>query len=95
MTPDPTSGDDPTTRRRRVVVAGHTGDVETARLYEKTIHPEESHHHHRGRQILEKYATTPEIQQTVRTAVNSSLAIADELRNLMEKSTGLASIPLS
>lgn len=71
------------------------GDVDTARLYEKTIHPEESHHHHRGRQILEKYATTPEIQQSVRTAVHSSLAIADELRNLMEKSTGLASIPLS
>lgn len=71
------------------------GDTETARLYETTIHPEESHHHLRGRQILEKYATTPEIQQLVTTAVNSSLAIADELRNLMEKTTGLASIPLS
>ncbi|MDA8019051.1 MAG: ferritin-like domain-containing protein [Thermoanaerobaculia bacterium] len=71
------------------------GDTETAALYEETIHPEESHHHARGREILEKYATTPEIQQTVTTAVHSSLAIADELRDLMEKSTGLANIPLS
>lgn len=71
------------------------GDEETARLYEETIHPEESHHHARGREILEKYTTTPQIQQQVKTAVHSSLAIADELRTLREKSTGLASIPLS
>lgn len=71
------------------------GDTGTARLYEKTIHPEECHHHRRGRQILERYAITPDVQRAVRTAVHSSLAIADELRTLMEKTTGLANIPLS
>lgn len=71
------------------------GDHETARLYEDVIHPEESHHHQRGREVLERYATTSDVQQAIRTAVHSSLAIADELRHLKEKTTGLANIPLS
>lgn len=71
------------------------GDTQTARLYREIIHPEEIHHHRRGRQILEKYATTPELQAQVATATRSSLAIADELRNLSEKFTGLHSLPVS
>ena len=71
------------------------GDSQTARLYREIIHPEEIHHHRRGRQILEKYATTPELQAQVATATRSSLAIADELRNLAEKVTGLHSLPVS
>lgn len=71
------------------------GDAGTARLYERIIHPEEIHHHRRGREILERYATTPEIQERVATAVRSSLAIADELQNLAEKTTGLHGVPVS
>lgn len=71
------------------------GDKETARMYEKTIHPEEIHHHHRGREYLEKVADTPEIQERVRNAVRSSLAIADELQILTERTTGLHPVPLS
>lgn len=71
------------------------GDAETAKLYEEIVHPEEIHHHRRGREILEKYATTPEIQAKVTTAVRSSLAIADELQSLTEKMTGLHTIPVS
>ena len=71
------------------------GDTVTAKLYEDIIHPEEIHHHRRGREILEKYATTPEIQAQVANAVRSSLAIADELQNLSEKTTGLSSLPVS
>ena len=71
------------------------GDPETAKLYEDIIHPEEIHHHRRGREILEKYATTPEIQAQVAAAVHSSLAIADELQSLTEKVTGLHTIPMS
>ena len=71
------------------------GDTKTAKLYEDVIHPEEIHHNRRGREILEKYATTPEKQALVTTAVRSSLAIADELQNLAEKTTGLHNIPVS
>jgi hypothetical protein len=71
------------------------GDDETARLYEEIIHPEEIHHHRRGREILEKYATTPELQAQVANVVRSSLAIADELQSLSEKTTGLHSLPVS
>ena len=70
-------------------------DEETAQLYEDTIHPEEVHHHQRGREYLEKVATTPEIQERIRNATRSSLAIADELQILTEKTTGLQNIPLS
>ncbi|MEM1205648.1 MAG: ferritin-like domain-containing protein [Acidobacteriota bacterium] len=71
------------------------GDETTAKLYEDIIHPEEIHHHRLGREILERYATTPEIQAEVATAVHSSLAIAEELQTLTEKTTGLVNIPLS
>lgn len=71
------------------------GDEETAQLYEKTIHPEEIHHHRMGRDFLLKHATTPEIQAQVLSAVRSSLAIADELQNLAEMTTGLHNIPVS
>lgn len=71
------------------------GDHRTADLYENIIHPEESHHHRRGRDILEKYATTPEIQALAAAATHSSLAIADELRSIAERTTGLHSLPSS
>src|SRR3954447_12871155 len=58
------------------------GDEMTARLYADTIQPEESHHHHLGREILEKYATTPELQELIAAAVRNTLAIADELSTL-------------
>lgn len=71
------------------------GDEKTARLYEKVIQPEEVHHHRRGRKILERYAMTPEIQSDVAAAMRSSLAIADELKNLAEKTTGISNVPVS
>jgi 1,2-phenylacetyl-CoA epoxidase catalytic subunit len=71
------------------------GDQETARLYAETIQPEEAHHHHLGREILEKYATTPELQELAASAVRNTLAIADELRNLAAKTTGVHNIPVS
>jgi bacterioferritin (cytochrome b1) len=71
------------------------GDEETARLYADVIQPEEAHHYVLGRQILEKYATTPELQELVAAAVRNTLAIADELRNLAAKTTGVHNIPVS
>ena len=71
------------------------GDHETARLYAEVIQPEEHHHHVLGRSIVEKYATTHELQELAAAAVRNTLAIADELRNLAEKTTGLHNLPVS
>jgi 1,2-phenylacetyl-CoA epoxidase catalytic subunit len=71
------------------------GDEETARLYDEIIQPEEAHHHHYGAEILEKYATTPELQELAAAAVRNTLAIADELKDLAAKTTGTHSIPVS
>jgi 1,2-phenylacetyl-CoA epoxidase catalytic subunit len=71
------------------------GDEVTARLYEQIIQPEEVHHHHLGREILEKYATTPDLQEIAAAAVRNTLAIADELSHLAAKTTGVHNIPVS
>jgi 1,2-phenylacetyl-CoA epoxidase catalytic subunit len=71
------------------------GDEQTAVLYERTIQPEEVHHHDLGRGILERYATTPELQEMAAAAARNTLAIADELRNLAAKTTGVHNIPVS
>lgn len=71
------------------------GDEETARLYDQVIQPEELHHHLLGREYLEKHATTPDLQEAVGAAVRNTLAIADELRNLAAKTTGVHNIPVS
>ena len=71
------------------------GDVETARLYGAIIQPEEIHHHELGRQLLEKYVVSAADQERVAAAIRSSLAIADELRSLAEKTTGMSPIPVS
>lgn len=71
------------------------GDTKTAQLYETTIQPEEVHHHEEGRRFLELHATTPELQEAAAAAVRTTLAIADELRDLAEKSDGLETLPVS
>ena len=71
------------------------GDEQTAQLYEVTIQPEEAHHHQLGREILEKYCTTPELQDLAAAAMRNTLAIADELRDLAARTTGIHSIPVS
>jgi bacterioferritin (cytochrome b1) len=81
--------------RQFVAFCRSAGDPETARLYEDIIQPEEGHHHRLGREILEKYAVTAELQELTLAATRNTLAIADELRNLAAKSTGVHSIPVS
>jgi bacterioferritin (cytochrome b1) len=71
------------------------GDQQTADLYQEVIQPEEAHHHRLGREILEKYTITPELQELAAAATRNTLAIADELRNLAAKTTGVHSIPVS
>lgn len=71
------------------------GDEATADLYEEIIQPEEIHHHRLAAELLARYCTTPELQERATTAMRNALAIADELRTLKQKTTGLASIPVS
>lgn len=71
------------------------GDEATAALYSSIIQPEEIHHHQLGRDLLEKYCTTPELQERATAAARNTLAIADELRTLDERSTGMHNIPTS
>ena len=81
--------------RQFVAFCRAAGDGQTADLYENVIQPEEAHHHHLGREILERYAVTEDLQELVRAATRNTLAIADELRNLAAKTTGVHSIPVS
>lgn len=71
------------------------GDEGTAKLYEEIIQPEEVHHHALAAEVLANHCTTPEAQEAARAAMRNTLAIADELRTLAEKTTGLSSIPVS
>ncbi|MEM7051960.1 MAG: ferritin-like domain-containing protein [Acidobacteriota bacterium] len=71
------------------------GDAETARLYEKVIQPEEVRHHHLAAEVLAHLCDTPEKQERAASAMRNSLAIADELRMLAEKSRGLLNVPFS
>ena len=71
------------------------GDQTTAGLYRDVIQPEEVHHHRMGRLFLEEHAVSAEQQRRVTEAVHTTLAIADELRTLSEKMTGLTAHPVS
>jgi 1,2-phenylacetyl-CoA epoxidase catalytic subunit len=81
--------------RQFIELCEATGDLETARLYTEIIQPEEVHHNRLGRDLLVRYATTAELQRAAAEATRTSLAIADELRTLTEKTTGLHPIPVS
>ncbi len=71
------------------------GDETTARLYREIIQPDESLHHRLGREFLELHATTAELQAAAAAATRDTLAIADELSTLIERSTGLGPLPVS
>ena len=81
--------------RQFIAFCRSAGDEETARLYERVIQPEEVHHHLEGRRYLERHATTPEAREAAAAAVRATLAIADELKTLAEKSTGVDTLPVS
>ena len=81
--------------RQFIAFCRSAGDEATARLYEEVIQPEEVHHHEEGRHFLERHATTPEAQEVTAAAVRTTLAIADELKTLAEKATGVDTLPVS
>jgi bacterioferritin (cytochrome b1) len=71
------------------------GDEATARLYEETIQPEEVHHHEIAAAFLAHHCVTPALQETAAAAARTTLAIADELKTLAKKRSGLINVPVS
>ncbi len=69
------------------------GDAQTARLYRDIIQPDEQYHHELGRDILEKYAVTPEFQSKARDAARRTLELAEELQGVILKSQGISKAP--
>jgi len=69
------------------------GDSETARLYREVIQPDETFHHRLGGRLLEKHATTPDLQDRARAAGCKTLELAEELAGLALEKTGLHHTP--
>jgi uncharacterized ferritin-like protein (DUF455 family) len=57
------------------------GDRETAQLYRDHIQPDEEWHVRLGRQVLQKYANTAELQSQARNAVEAVLDLAVKIQN--------------
>lgn len=69
------------------------GDEATARLYEETIQPDETHHHELGRRLLLELATTDEAQAAARDASRRVLATAEELQEIARLKGGISRAP--
>ena len=68
-------------------------DMETAKLYEEIIQPDEGYHHEMGRLLLPKYADTPEKQQLAREAALKTLELAEELQEIARLRKGMSKGP--
>ena len=69
------------------------GDHETARLYREQIQPDEQWHVQLGRSVLERYATTAELQTRARKAVEAVLDLAVKLQNKQLKEMKVSHAP--
>jgi 1,2-phenylacetyl-CoA epoxidase catalytic subunit len=69
------------------------GDDATARLYEETIQPDETHHHELGRRLLLSLATTEEAQAKAREASQRVLVMAEELQEIARLKLGVSHAP--
>ena len=69
------------------------GDADTVKLYQHRIQPDELHHHRLGKQLLEKYAVTPEAQERARMAAAKTIEIAQQVRLLATQKLGTSCFP--
>ena len=69
------------------------GDMETAKLYEEIIQPDEGYHHELGRHLLPKYADTPEKQELAKQAALKTLQLAEELQEIARLRRGMSRLP--
>ena len=69
------------------------GDRETAELYRSQIQPDEEWHVNLGRDVLERYATTAELQTQARNAVEAVLELAVKIQNRQLKEMKVSHAP--
>lgn len=69
------------------------GDAQTARLYREEIQPDEKWHVDMGCQVIEKYATTPELQDKARNAAQAVLDLAVKIQNKQLKELKVSHAP--
>ena len=69
------------------------GDSETVRIYREYIQPDEQAHQQLGQRLLEKYATTADLQQGARRTVDRVLEIAAASRAQAARRVGSACFP--
>jgi 1,2-phenylacetyl-CoA epoxidase catalytic subunit len=69
------------------------GDNATAKLYRELIQPDEQWHVHLGRTVLEKYATTSDLQEQARKAVEAVLDLAVKVQNKQLKEMKVSHAP--
>lgn len=69
------------------------GDAETVRIYREYIQPDEQRHQQLGRQLLAKYATTPELERAARETTAKVLEIASATRAKAAEKMGSACFP--
>ena len=69
------------------------GDMETAKLYEEIIQPDEGYHHELGRHLLPKYADIPEKQELAKQAALKTLRLAEELQEIARLRRGMSRLP--
>jgi hypothetical protein len=69
------------------------GDAETVRIYRQYIQPDERAHQELGQELLAKYATTAELQQSARATVVKLLDIAAAGRAQVAERMGTACFP--
>lgn len=69
------------------------GDRETALLYREQIQPDEEWHVQLGRNVLERYATAPDLQTKARKAVEAVLDLAVKIQNKQLKEMKVTHAP--
>ena len=69
------------------------GDLETAKLYRDQIQPDEEWHVQLGRSVLERYATTSDLQAKARHAVEAVLDLAVRIQNRQLKDLKISHAP--
>jgi 1,2-phenylacetyl-CoA epoxidase catalytic subunit len=69
------------------------GDHSTARLYREYIQPDEQWHVRLGRTVLEKYATSSDLQTQARKAVEAVLDLAVKIQNKQLKEMKVSHAP--
>jgi uncharacterized ferritin-like protein (DUF455 family) len=69
------------------------GDAETVRIYREYIQPDEHAHQQLGRQLLAKYAATPEAQRIAKQTVAKLLEIAGTSRAAAATKLGTSCFP--